>query len=112
MSSKNSANENDPRKLLQKYNVFLDLNERQAPGHEDCFDDIRNLGKRNVEDYRSSITIDSRKRPWLQTEMMLKRVRAISAKARRCLQAGKNEAGWRLSLESEILSRFEIEVVW
>lgn len=107
-----SATDNDPRKFLRKYRVFLDLNERQAPGHDDLFNDIAELGKYTIENYRSPVSIESNKRPWGQTEMMLRRVKAISAKARRCLKAEKNEAGWRLGLESEILSRFDIEVVW
>jgi len=105
-----TADEAKRRKLLKQHRVFYDLNERQAPGHEDYFEDIQTLGEHNLDEYRSNITIESRQRPWRQK--ILSRAKAISAKARRCLEANKNEASWRLSIESEILARFGIEVVW
>ena len=105
----NTAN-SEIRKLLKKYGVFFDLNEPEVPGPEAYFKDIRALGEYNFDDYRSNITIESRQKPWRQD--ILRRAKTISAKARRCLEADKNEPGWRLSIESDVLARFSIEVVW
>lgn len=98
--------------FLRQQRIFFDLNAREAPGHEEIFDDIKALGTYDLQSYRSGVTIESRQRPWTTTESMLRRARRVSDKARACNKARKNEAGWRFGLESEILSRFEIEVVW
>lgn len=98
--------------FLRQRRIFLDLNAREAPGHEEIFDDIKALGTYDLQSYRSGVTIESRQRPRALTESMLRRARRVSDKARACSKARKNEAGWRFGLESEILSRFEIEVVW
>ncbi|KIX06830.1 uncharacterized protein Z518_04806 [Rhinocladiella mackenziei CBS 650.93] len=105
----NTADEVQLRRLLRRYRVFYDLDDRQAPVHDAYFEDIQKLGEHNIDEYRSNITIESRQRPWRQD--ILSRAKAISAKARRCLEANKNEASWRLSIESEILARFSVEVV-
>jgi hypothetical protein len=106
----NAADEGKRRKLLKQHRVCYDLNRRQAPGHEDYFGDIQLLGEHSFDKYRSDITIESRQKPWRQN--ILSRAKAISAKARRCLEANKNESSWRLCLESEILARFGVEIVW
>ena len=106
----NTADDVKQRKLLKQHRVYYDHNRRQAPGHEDYFKDIQLLGEYSFDKYHSDITIESRQKPWRQS--ILGRAKAISAKARRCLEANKNESSWRLTLESEILARFGIEVVW
>ncbi|KIW91595.1 uncharacterized protein Z519_07562 [Cladophialophora bantiana CBS 173.52] len=106
----NATEETEKRKLLRKYNIFFDLNEPQAPGPEAYFEDIRALGDYSLDQYRSSINIESRQKPWRQN--ILRRAYVISAKARRCLDENKNELSWRLNIESDILARFSIEVAW
>jgi hypothetical protein len=90
--------------------VFYDFNEPEAPCPEAYFGDIRALGEHNFDDYRSNITIESRQKPSRQD--ILRRAKIISAKARRCIDENKNESSWRLSVESDILARFSIEVAW
>ncbi|KIW77071.1 hypothetical protein Z517_09517 [Fonsecaea pedrosoi CBS 271.37] len=100
----------DTSRLLRQYNVFFDLNKRQADGHEALFRDITTLGSYDLDKYRPDITVESTQKPWrLKT---VERAKAISAKALRCLEQDKNELGWRLNIESEILARFSIEVAW
>ncbi|KAH0829784.1 hypothetical protein FOPE_10126 [Fonsecaea pedrosoi] len=98
----------DTSRLLRQYNIFFDLNKRQAEGHEALFRDISTLGSYDLDKYRPDITVESTQKPWrLKT---VERAKAISAKALRCLEQDKNESSWRLSIESEILARFSIEV--
>lgn len=107
-----SAGENNPRRLLHQHRVFLDHDEGESADHKMHIDNIKELGRYNVNHYQSPVSVEPHKRPWGQQETMLKRVRAIAQKARRCALAEKNEMGWRLGLETEILSRFDIEVIW
>lgn len=111
-SARQKQHEGELDHFLQQQRIFLDLHAREAPGHEEIFDDIKALGSYDLQSYKSGVTIESRQRPWALTESMLRRARRVSDKARACHKARKNEAGWRFGLESEILSRFEIEVVW
>lgn len=111
-SARRNQHHHELDNFLRQQRIFLDLHEREAPGHEEIFDDIKALSSYDLQSYKSGVTIESRQRPWALTESMLRRARRVSDKARACNRARKNEAGWRLGLESEILSRFEIEVVW
>ncbi|EXJ68817.1 uncharacterized protein A1O5_07748 [Cladophialophora psammophila CBS 110553] len=104
------AEEIERRKLLRESNVFFDLNQSQAPGPEAYFQDIRALGGTNLDEYRANITIESDQKPWRQ--VILQHANFLSAKARRCLEQDKNEAGWRLLVEPAVIARFGIEVAW
>ena len=105
-----TADNTTRQRLFKQHRIYFDLNKRQAPGHEELFDDIKQLGEYDFSKYRSNITIESRQKPWRQS--ILRRAMAISANARRCLEMNKNESSWRLNLESDILKRFKFEVVW
>lgn len=42
----------------------------------------------------------------------MKRAQRVDAIAKRLQSEASNEATWRLGLESEVLSRFTVEVAW
>jgi len=98
------------RALCEKFGIVF---ERQRPfdtPHNAIFDDIQSLGKTDYNQYSTSVTIESIDKPWRHSTK--KRAEIITEKAIRCLEANKNEMSWRLALEPEILSRFEVEVAW
>ncbi|CZR61916.1 uncharacterized protein PAC_11813 [Phialocephala subalpina] len=76
--------------------------------HRATFANIKKLGRLEFFEYRESITVDSEENPW--REQTKRRAERIATLARICRDGRKNEAGWRMSLESEILARFTIEV--
>jgi len=105
------------RKLMQKYNICFDgpiSSADRARWPETCkgiFGDIRDLGRRDYEQYQTSISADLRSRyPW--RELMKSRARHVVGLAKRCLDGRKNEAGWRMSVEPEIMKRLVGEVNW
>jgi len=101
------------RTLMKEYRIHFDgpVGKDEWPAsHRKKFDDIRNLGRTEFLQYRESIRADSEFYPW--REQTKRRAERIAELAERCREGRKNEAGWRLSLESEILVRFTIEVAW
>lgn len=74
------------------------------------FTAIQALGSVDYDTYKETITIGSDKHPWRND--VRKRSHRIAAIARQCDTELQNEAGWRYSLEHEVLYRFSIEVVW
>ncbi|OBT59599.1 hypothetical protein VE04_00034 [Pseudogymnoascus sp. 24MN13] len=99
------------RNLVKEYNIFFDgpIDRAQWPtAHCQTFSNIQKLGRTGFAEYRESVTVDSEDKPW--REQTKSRAERIAALARICREGRKNEAGWRMSLESEILARFTIEV--
>lgn len=101
------------RILIKEYRIHFDgpVGEDKWPaGHRKAFDNIRKLGRTEFAQYRESISADSEFHPW--REQTKRRAERIADLARLCRDGRRNEAGWRLLLESEILVRFTIEVAW
>lgn len=99
------------RKLIEKYNIHFDgpVSEGQWPSaHSETFNNIQKLGRTGFGEYRESDSIDSKDKPW--REQTTHRAERIAALAKRCREGWKNEAGWGMMLECEILARFTIEV--
>ncbi|KEF62473.1 uncharacterized protein A1O9_00446 [Exophiala aquamarina CBS 119918] len=96
------------RALCEKFGIVFERRHLHPPSHRAIFDDIEILGKTDYNKYSTSVTIESKDKPWRHSTK--KRAEIITEKAIRCLDANKNEMGWRLALEPEILSRFEVEV--
>ena len=99
------------RDLVKEYNIFFDgpTDQAQWPtAHFQTFSNIQKLGRTGFAEYRESVTVDSEDKPW--REQTKSRAERIASLARICREGRKNEAGWRMSLESEILARFTIEV--
>ncbi|KNA96011.1 hypothetical protein FOXG_01368 [Fusarium oxysporum f. sp. lycopersici 4287] len=104
------------RQLMRKYNIIFDgpidsITSPQWPGNcNTIFDHIRRLGKTDYSDYRESISADFTRFTWRhQVQQRAKRITKI---AKRCLESRKNESGWRLALESEVMTRFSVEIAW
>jgi hypothetical protein len=101
------------RHLIKKYKIHFDGQvdkEKWPRNHDQTFANIQNLGRTEFAQYHANITIDSEEKPWRgQTR---RRAERITALARVCREGRKNEAGWRLTMESEILARFTVEVAW
>jgi hypothetical protein len=99
--------------LIKKYNIQFDgpLTGDEWPAcHETTFANIRKLGRIEFKQYQESISVDSVLHPWRQQTKY--RAERITGLAKLCRDGRRNEAGWRLLLQSEILARFTIEVAW
>lgn len=101
------------RRLTKRYNIqfrgFADEDEWPV-AHKTSFQNIKKLGQTDFNLYRGAVTVDSDECPW--REQTRSRAERIARLAKICLDGRKNEAGWRMSLESEVLARFTIEVAW
>jgi hypothetical protein len=101
------------RILIKKYNICFDgpvCQDEWPASHRRSFDSIRKLGRMELSQYRESISVDSELYPW--REQTRRRAERVADLAALCRAGRRNEAGWRLLLESEILVRFTIEVAW
>jgi hypothetical protein len=101
------------RNLIKKYRIQFDgpvEGDKWPASHRKTFDNIRKLGRTEFPQYHESISADSEFHPW--REQTKRRAERITDLAILCRKGRKNEAGWRLLLESEILVRFTIEVAW
>ncbi|KAG4272969.1 hypothetical protein FPRO04_10049 [Fusarium proliferatum] len=102
------------RQLMKKYNIVFDgpidsIANRQWPSTcNTIFDHIRQLGRTDYSQYRESISADFTKSPWRY--QVQRRAKRITEKAKLCIESRKNESGWRLSLESEVMARFSVEI--
>ncbi|KAK5994182.1 hypothetical protein PT974_07625 [Cladobotryum mycophilum] len=102
------------RRLMNKHKVkFLgpieSLREEDQPAnYRTIVSHIRQLGRTDFAQYHESITVDANERPW--REQIRRRAQRIAGLAKRCLEARKNETGWRMALESEVVARFTVEV--
>ena len=103
----------DLRRLNKKYRIFFDgplTQDEWPPTHTELFRNVQSLGHKSYEEYKAERTQRSVFEPWgAQTTRRADRVVEI---AKRLRSENRNEAGWRLELEPEILSRFTIEIAW
>jgi hypothetical protein len=93
----------DHRRLIKEYNVHFDGpidREKWPSAHFHTFSNIQKLGRTEFAEYRESVTIDSEDTPWREQTRF--RAERIATLAKICREGRKSEAGWRLSLESEI----------
>ncbi|KAF5589548.1 hypothetical protein FPCIR_6751 [Fusarium pseudocircinatum] len=102
------------RQLMKKYNIVFDgpidsISNPQWPSTcNTVFEHIRQLGRTDYSQYRESISADFTKSPWRY--QVQRRAKRITEKAKLCIESRKNESGWRLSLESEVMARFSVEI--
>ncbi|KAI8632212.1 hypothetical protein F5Y19DRAFT_354295 [Xylariaceae sp. FL1651] len=103
------------RRLMKKYKIEFvgpvdSLSDRdQIPDHHHTIvSHIRHLSRNEFSQFRESIAVDSDERPW--REQIRRRAERVASLADSCRKARKNEPGWRLTLESEILARLTVEV--
>ncbi|KAF4422197.1 hypothetical protein F53441_14301 [Fusarium austroafricanum] len=102
------------RQLMKQYNIVFDgpidsiRNPQWPKTCEDIFENIQALGKKGYSQYSQSISADFARTPWKY--QVQARADWIADKAKQCIEARKNESGWRLSLESEIMARFTVEI--
>ncbi|KAG4293561.1 hypothetical protein FPRO06_00146 [Fusarium proliferatum] len=68
------------------------------------------MAKKEYAQYREAISADFARVPWKY--QVPSRAKRIAEKAKQCIDARKNESGWRLSLESEVMARFTVEIAW
>ncbi|KAF5254459.1 hypothetical protein FANTH_717 [Fusarium anthophilum] len=102
------------RQLMKKYNIVFDgpidsiANPQWPSTCNTIFEHIRQLGRTDYSQYRESISADFTKSPWRY--QVQRRAKRITEKAKLCIESRKNESGWRLSLESEVMARFSVEI--
>ncbi|GFG15825.1 hypothetical protein IFM61392_09180 [Aspergillus lentulus] len=76
--------------------------------HRRLFEDIQKLGNQKHLRFNETVSVDSIDKPWRrQTKQRAARLVQQSQISR---QDRKNEAGWRFSIEPEVLHRFTVEV--
>ncbi|PIG89931.1 hypothetical protein AARAC_003547 [Aspergillus arachidicola] len=82
---------------------------RQWPDvHRRLFTDIQKLGDQKYSSFSETVSVDSIDKPWRrQTKQRAARLVKRSLMSR---EDRKNEAGWRFSIEPEVLHRFTVEV--
>jgi hypothetical protein len=100
-------------KLIAKYHIDFDgpVEQKSWPApYAKMFDDVQRLGKKTFQDYSESSIIESHQKPWKKTTKH--RAERVTALAKRCRDETRNEAGWRMALESEIMTRFTLKVAW
>jgi hypothetical protein len=101
------------RALTNKYSIHFDgpVEPRVWPSHHhNIFLDIQKLGTALFEEYCEISVIDPLNKPWKASNRC--RAARLFALAGRCLRENRNEAGWRMLLEPEVMARFTIEVAW
>ncbi|KAF5558568.1 hypothetical protein FMEXI_333 [Fusarium mexicanum] len=102
------------RQLMKKYNIIFDrpidsITNPQWPSNCNIiFDHIQRLGKTVYSEYHESISADFTRFPWRQK--VQQRAKRVTDIAKRCLDGRKNESGWRLTMEPEVMARFSVEV--
>ena len=95
---------------MRKFNI-RSFPERQGPTPFDqWFDQIKKIGNLELDKYSVSAQYEAVQKPW--RKKVWSRADIVAAKAGEAARDDSNEDTWRLCLESEILSRFEIEVTW
>jgi len=108
-----AGKDDERRNLRDKYGIFFDGPAEPTSWpitHHVLFSDIQKLGRKTYSQY-----VELRKtRPPSEPagSQVLPRVDRVRSIADRRLRERRNEAGWRLSLEHEILARFHGEITW
>ncbi|KAJ5645636.1 hypothetical protein N7507_011647 [Penicillium longicatenatum] len=107
----------DPVELTNRSNYarrlgieFLGPNEvhRWPETHQRLFEDAQKLGCQKHDSFIEMISIDSIEKPWRRTT--ISRAKRLSQMAQKCFNETRNERGWRLAIENEIMYRFTVEV--
>ena len=101
------------RILCKRYRITF--NGRQSSNewpiaHASLFANVRELGDTKYNIYAKSKENSSPDEPW--GAHVITRADRLVEIAERCRLECRNEAGWRLALEHEVFSRFEVEVAW
>lgn len=100
----------DVRDLIEEYNISFDgpIPPSSWPVlYRDIFQNIRDIERLRFDEYGPN-----EKRGMLSVAEMKVRVRRLIRIAQDCRKQRKNEVGWRLHTEPEIVSRLIAEVVW
>jgi hypothetical protein len=101
------------RILTKTHNIHFDgpVERREWPSnYENIFLDVQKLGTAIFEEYCESSVIDSLDKPWRTSTR--RRAKRLAALANLCRRERRNEAGWRMLVEPEVMARFTIEVAW
>lgn len=101
------------RQLMEKHRIYFDGPVPQVhwPSvHRLTFTKIQHLGQTKHDDFRQRREQRAVNDP--RGAHIIRRTARIVAKATRCRSESRNEAGWRLLLESEIFARFDYEISW
>ncbi|KAL3473918.1 hypothetical protein BJX99DRAFT_272002 [Aspergillus californicus] len=76
--------------------------------HQRLFGDIQKLGDQKYSAFAESVSIDSIEKPW--RGQIKQRAARLVVRSRMSRNDRKNEAGWRFTIEPEVLYRFTVEV--
>jgi hypothetical protein len=99
------------RRLAKRYLIsFRSPSDEWPAAHGGTFQNIKSLGEQKFDSYCESVTIRSLDEPW--TKQTKARAEWLAKRAEHLFGQQRNEAGWRLGLENEVLRRFSVEVAW
>ena len=90
--------------------VFRPPDHRQWPSeHYHTFAAVQKIGDQKFDPFDAD-DITSNERPW--RGQIKAEAERVAQRAERLLGQNRNEAGWRLALENDVLRRFHVEVAW
>lgn len=102
---------NTLRRLAKNYGITFKLPLDDWPAaHSSTFKVIELLGNEKFDSYGASLDNRSQDQPW--TMQRKHRAEWLAKSASRLCGQQRNEAGWRLGLENDVLHRFSVEVAW
>ena len=103
----------DLRRLAKRYRIHFKgaVPSGEWPAaHKSTFENIRKIGAQSFDGYCAVIDIRSDEQPW--REQTKHRAEYLAKRAAHLFNQQRNEAGWRFSLENDVLKRFSFEVAW
>jgi hypothetical protein len=99
------------RRLVKRYKIrFRSPSHPWPAAHSTTFQTIKTLGEQQFNTYSENVNIRSHEEPW--TAQTKNRAEWLANRASRLSTQQRNEAGWRFSLETDVLRRFSVEVAW
>jgi hypothetical protein len=113
--SSNMASDTDRnfRRLMKKYRVVFkspSASDQWPFEHFNRFDSIRKIRFQRLETFCPPIDILSEEKPWKEKTRI--QARWLAKRASHLFNQQRNEAGWRLGLENDVLRRLTVEVAW
>ena len=104
------SDDRDDRRLLKRYRiVFKPPTDQWPPKYGKTFQEIRKIRDQRFDNFGTDNTMSS-EQPW-RTQIK-SRAQWLAGRSARLLKQDRNEEGWRLALENDVLHRFRVEVAW
>ncbi|KAK2760893.1 hypothetical protein FQN54_002133 [Arachnomyces sp. PD_36] len=97
------------RRLARTHRItFRAPSDEWPAAHRVTFNDIETAGNHKFDSYQEIVGASSAEKPW--TKQTKARAEWLAKRASTLFGQRRNEAGWRLGLENDVLRRFSVEV--